>query len=66
MTNHERRKAHEQDMKREQEIKRAALLSAIESGELTASEKVQAVKMLNDLKDGNHRHNKGRQTPRVL
>ena len=44
MTNHERRKAHEQDMKR------AALLSAIESGELTASEKVQAVKMLNELK----------------
>jgi len=50
MTNHERRKAHEQDMKREQEIKRAALLSAIESGKLTASEKVQAVKMLNELK----------------
>lgn len=50
MTDHERRKAHEQDMKREQEIKRAALLSTIESGELTASEKVQAVKMLNEPK----------------
>ena len=50
MTNHERRKAHEQDMKHETQIKRAALLSAIESGELTASAKVQAVKMLNELK----------------
>ena len=50
MTNYERRKVLEQEMKREQEIKRAALLSAIESGDLTASEKVQAVKMLNDLK----------------
>ena len=48
--NRMRRKAHEQDVKREQEIKRTALLSAIESGDLTASEKVQAVKMLNDLK----------------
>ena len=44
------KKAHEQDMKRETQIKRAALLSAIESGELTASEKVQAVKMLDELK----------------
>ena len=50
MTNHERRKANEQERKREQEIKRKALIDAIESGELTASEKVQAVKMLNELK----------------
>ena len=49
MNNHERRKLAEQERKHEQEIKRKALIDAIESGDLTASEKVQAVKMLNDL-----------------
>lgn len=50
MTNYERRKAAEQERRHEQEIKRKALIEAIESGQLTAAEKVQAVKMLNDLK----------------
>ena len=48
--NHARREQVQKEQQRETQIKRAALLSAIESGDLTASEKVQAVKMLNDLK----------------
>lgn len=50
MNNYERRKLAEQERKREQEIKRKALIDALDSGELTAAEKVQAVKILNDLK----------------
>ena len=48
--NRERRETARLESIRENAIKKKALLSALESGELTASEKVEAVKLLNNLK----------------
>ncbi len=53
MTNQERKERRQMKAERrmhEAEIKRDALVSALESGKLTASEKVQVVMMLNELK----------------
>ncbi|MBR3715705.1 MAG: hypothetical protein IKM18_07350 [Clostridia bacterium] len=47
--NAEARKQKEKERERERQTKRNALLYALESGDLSASETVQAVKMLNNI-----------------